>query len=294
VPHSIRKSGYRTTTTAGAAVVECKREASDDKHTTISAMVNVSAATVSSKTEPASEPHVETLGTTTAEAAVVECKDEASDDKHISISAMVNVSAATASSKTESASEPPVEALGTTTADAAVVECKDEASDDKHTTISAMVNVSAATASSTTEPASEPPVEVLGTTTADAAVVECKDEESDDKHISIGAMVSVSAATACEHPATAEGDVALDLNQALAGCKATTTTGEAVVVMKPQGQPCNQLTRTGEVASDIRSAPSCGLEEVSIWEYNPAHWVIRGLIGYMFISNLMLMQQHIC
>jgi hypothetical protein len=204
------------------------------------------------------------------------------------------VSEAKLSSKTEPASEPPVKALGTTAAEAAVVECKDEASDDKHTTISAKVNVSAATASSKTEPASEPPVEALGTTAAEAVVdVECKDEESDEKPTTISAMVSVSAATACEHPVTPEGDFTLALNQAFADCKATTTTGESVVVMTPTGQPCNQRTQTGEAAFDIRDAPS-EVEKVSMWEYNPARWVIRLLIGYMFISNLMLMQQHMC
>jgi hypothetical protein len=147
--------------------------------------------------------------------------------------------------------------------------------------------------SSKTEPVSEP-AKAFGTTAAEAAVVECKDDESNDKHISINALESVSAATAYEHPVIPEGDVTLALNQALADCKATTTTGESAVAMKPTSQPCNQHTRTGEAAFNIiRSAPA-GSEEVLVWEYNPARWVIRLLIIYMFISNLMLVQQHIC
>jgi hypothetical protein len=135
-------------------------------------------------------------------------------------------------------------------------------------------------------------VKALGTTATKAAVVECNNEESNDKHTTISAMVSVSAATACEHPVIPEGDVTLALDQALADCKAPTT-GESVVVMKPADQPCNQLTRTGKATFDIRNAP-CGVEEVSIWEYNPARWVICLLIVYMFISNLMLAQEHMC
>jgi hypothetical protein len=147
--------------------------------------------------------------------------------------------------------------------------------------------------SSKTEPASEP-AKQLGTITTAEAVVECKNEDSDDKHTTIGAMASVSAATACKHSVTPDGDVTLALNQALADCKApTTTTGESVVVWKQTGQPCNLSTRIGDAAFDFRDAPS-GVEEVSIWEDNPARWLIRLLIGNMFISNMMLMQQHMC
>jgi hypothetical protein len=154
-------------------------------------------------------------------------------------------------------------------------------------------NVSGAKLSSKTEPASEP-VNVLGNTATKTAVVECNNEESNDKHTTINTTASVSAATACEHPVIPEGDVTLSLDQALADCKVTTTTtGESVVVVKRTGQACNQLTRTSEAAFNIRSAHS-GVDQVSIWEYNPARWVICLLIVYMFIRNMMLMQQHMC
>jgi hypothetical protein len=219
---------------------------------------SVSVPKLSSKTEPASEPASEpakALGTTAAEAAVVECKENESDDKHTAIGAMVSVSAATTCEQ---------------------ILCAEYRSSvlDNNKQHSQLVSV--AKLWSKTEPESESPAKALGTPlSAEAVVIKCKDT-------TIGAMVSVSAAPACEHPVTAEGDVALTLNQdqALAECKATTT-GESVVVMKPTGT-CSQHTRPDEAAS--------GLTEVSTWEYNPARWVIRLLIVYMFISNLMLVQ----